>query len=98
MRWIGIVIWVAITSGGALAANNSDDAGVQFFESRIRPLLVENCYKCHSATAKKLKANLYLDSRVGILKGGDNGPAIVARRPDQSRMMEAISWSNPDLQ
>src|SRR5690349_18813848 len=51
--------------------------GVEFFEKKIRPVLVECCYKCHSAQAGKLKGGLRLDSREGMLKGGDTSPAII---------------------
>ena len=70
----------------------------QFFETSIRPLLVERCYSCHSAGAKKLKADLYLDSRPGLLKGGESGPALVPGHPEQSRLIEAVRYANPDLQ
>jgi hypothetical protein len=77
-----------------------DPAAVQFFETRIRPVLVENCYKCHSvdaAAARKLKGGLYLDSRDGILKGGDNGAAIIPGKPADSRLMTAVRWVDEDL-
>lgn len=99
MRFIcSFVVSMGLTAPVASASTSPDDPGIQFFETRIRPLLVENCYKCHSVTAKKLKANLYLDSRAGFLKGGDNGPAIVPGHADQGKLIEAISWTNPDLQ
>ncbi|MDB5321633.1 MAG: hypothetical protein JWN40_3264 [Phycisphaerales bacterium] len=71
---------------------------VEFFEKNIRPVLVEKCYSCHSAQAKKLKGKLLLDSRQGIAKGGENGAAITGRDPDQSRLIQAIRWTDPDLQ
>src|SRR6185436_16942173 len=55
-----------------------DPKGVEFFEKKIRPVLTDKCYSCHSAQAEKLKGSLYLDTRDGLLKGGDTGPAIVA--------------------
>ena len=64
-----------------------DSAGVEFFEKKIRPIFVENCYKCHSKEAEKLKGGLLLDTRDGVLKGGDTGPAIVPGQPDKSEMM-----------
>ena len=47
---------------------------IEFFEKHVRPILAERCYKCHSAQSEKLKGGLYLDSREGLLKGGDDGP------------------------
>src|SRR5271156_3707531 len=49
--------------------------GVEFFEKKIRPVLVEQCYKCHSANARKIKGGLFLDSAAGMVKGGGAGPA-----------------------
>jgi hypothetical protein len=80
--------------------SSADPAGIQFFETKIRPLLAGNCYKCHSAqaaSAKKLKGGLYLDTREGVLKGGDNGPAIVPGKPADSRLMTAVRWVDEDL-
>jgi hypothetical protein len=61
---------------------------VEFFETRIRPILVENCFQCHGD--KKQKGGLRLDSRTGLLKGGDDGPVIVPGRPDDSRLIMAV--------
>ncbi|MEJ7637786.1 MAG: c-type cytochrome domain-containing protein [Singulisphaera sp.] len=52
-------------------AGGSDEPGTQFFESRVRPVLAEHCYRCHSAKAERVKAGLLVDSREGLLKGGD---------------------------
>ena len=65
---------------GVLSAN--DDRA--FFESRIRPLLAEHCYECHSARASKVKGGLLLDSREGVQKGGDSGVVIVAGAPSSN--------------
>ncbi|HEX3147487.1 MAG TPA: DUF1553 domain-containing protein [Gemmataceae bacterium] len=69
-----------------------------FFEQKIRPLLVEQCYSCHSASAKKVKGGLLLDSREAILKGGDTGPAAVAGEPDKSLLLKAVRYKDTDLQ
>src|SRR5262245_24323804 len=70
-----------------------------FFERKIRPVLVERCYQCHSATAEKVRGELLLDSREGMLRGGESGkPAIVARDVEKSRLIEAIRYANDDLQ
>jgi hypothetical protein len=63
---------------------------VEFFEKKIRPILVERCYKCHSAAAEKVKAGLLLDTREGMLKGGESGPAIVPGDPEKSILIRAI--------
>src|SRR4051812_43034135 len=91
------VLLCAIVAAGLSRAEPSE-ADVQFFESKVRPVLVEKWFSCHSAEAKKLKADLYLDSRDGFLKGGESGPALVPGKPEQSRMIEAIGYKNADLQ
>ena len=70
----------------------------EFFEKRIRPVLSEQCYKCHSSTSEKLKGGLMLDSREAWLKGGDTGPAITPGDPEKSLLVEAIRWKNSDMQ
>lgn len=74
------------------------DDGVAFFEAKIRPLLAEHCYECHSVRAKKLKGGLLLDSRAGVRKGGDSGAVLVPGKPDESRMIKALSYRDSDLQ
>ena len=69
---------------------------VAFFETKIRPVLVEHCQKCHAGAATK--GGLRLDSREAILAGGDSGPAIVPGDLAKSRLIEAISYRNADLQ
>ena len=82
----------------AVPLRAADTAGVEFFEKRIRPVLVERCYECHSAQSGKRKGGLMLDTREGLLKGGDAGLALVLGEPDKSRFIEAIRYKNQDLQ
>ncbi len=75
----------------ALFAENPN--GLEFFEKRIRPVLVEHCYECHSADAqakKKLRGGLYLDSKEGLLTGGDSGPAMAPGKPGESLLIKTI--------
>jgi hypothetical protein len=69
-----------------------------FFEKKIRPLLVSDCYKCHSAESEKIKGSLVVDTREGLLKGGDTGPAIVPGNPSKSLLIKAIKGDDKDLQ
>jgi mono/diheme cytochrome c family protein len=87
---------VADVSPAAPDAPNSE--GIAFFEKRIRPLLAKKCYECHATDAKKIKGGLLLDSRAGWTKGGDTGPAIVPGKPEESLLIKAVSWSDPDMQ
>ena len=69
---------------------------LEFFEQRIRPVLVERCYKCHSHENEKIKGGLLLDTREDFLKGGDNGPVIVPGNAERSRLIAAIRQTNHD--
>jgi hypothetical protein len=82
-----------VLCGRALAA----DDGLDFFEKKVRPLLAQRCFDCHSPE-KKIKGGLRLDSREGWEKGGDTGPAIVPGDPEKSLLVEAIRYGNRDLQ
>jgi cytochrome c553 len=68
-----------------------------FFESKIRPVLVDNCYRCHSTEAEKHKGGLRLDSRDAIRKGGDTGPAVVPGNPKKSLLLKAIRHEDEKL-
>ncbi len=83
-------------ASAAPAAAQAPEA-VEFFEARVRPVLVEHCAKCHSARATKVKGGLLLDSRETVLKGGDSGPAVVPGLPDKSRLIEAVRYENVEL-
>ncbi len=76
---------------------SADTDGIAFFEKKIRPVLVESCYKCHSA-AEKVKAGLHLDYAAGLLKGGEAGPAIVPGDPDKSLLIKAIRYHDENLE
>ncbi|HLY12597.1 MAG TPA: DUF1549 domain-containing protein, partial [Planctomycetota bacterium] len=82
-----------LTLVAALALLVPDDAEV--FEKKIRPVLVASCIPCHGPD--KVKAGLRLDSRAGLLRGGDTGPAIRAGDPDSSLLLKAIRQTDPDL-
>jgi len=83
------------TLGLLTAAVHAGDA--EFFESKIRPVLVQSCYKCHSATTKSPKGGLRLDSRAALLAGGESGPSIVPGMPSGGTFLEALRYKNADL-
>ena len=74
-----------------------DREGLEFFENRIRPVLVERCYKCHSQQFETQRGNLRLDSRAGWLKGGQRGKSIVPGEPEKSPLIRAIRWQDDDF-
>jgi cytochrome c553 len=82
----------------APAATPISAGDLQFFEARIRPILADRCYKCHSRLADKIKGGLMLDTREGMLHGGDTGPAIAPGKPADSLIIDAISYRDNDLQ
>lgn len=68
-----------------------------FFEKKIRPILVDHCYRCHSENAKEVEGGLLLDTREGIRKGGDTGRAVVPNRISESLLMNAIQHGDFEM-
>ena len=95
----------ALFALAALPANASAKEGepalsqddLKFFEAKIRPVLTEQCFKCHSHTADRVKGGLMLDSRAAVLHGGKSGLAVVPGKPDDSTLIQAIRYTDPDL-
>ena len=97
---LGLVVLLLLGSDVTIAgdSNSEDDAReLAFFEAKIRPMLVQHCYKCHSVGAGKAEGGLRLDSRTTIRAGGDRGPAIVPGDSEASLLLTAISHTDPDL-
>ncbi|HIG82362.1 MAG TPA: DUF1553 domain-containing protein [Verrucomicrobiales bacterium] len=88
-----IIVSLTVLGG---AVNAADLAGIEFFEKKIRPVLVSECYKCHSAE-KKIKGELRLDWRGGWQKGGESGAAIIPGRVGKSLLIQAIRHADADL-
>ena len=85
----GAILGLALAAApSSLAAASAEQ--LEFFEGKVRPLLAEHCYACHSAKIETPFAGLRLDSREAILRGGDSGPAIVPGSPAQSRVIKAL--------
>jgi hypothetical protein len=79
------------------AAEKPTPEQIDFFEKRIRPVLADHCYKCHSEKSEKVRGGLVLDTREGIRRGGDNGPAVVPGDLKESLLIEAIHHTNKDF-
>jgi hypothetical protein len=93
--------WVLLLAraGEAFAASPDANAGIEFFEKEIRPILVDHCYGCHSSQAEKgIKGGLNLETSVGLRKGGENGPAIVPGDPEHSLLIKAVRYGDEHLQ
>ncbi|MBI3874998.1 MAG: DUF1553 domain-containing protein, partial [Verrucomicrobia bacterium] len=65
---------------------------------KIRPVFANNCYRCHSAEATKIKGGLLLDTREALLRGGDSGPAIAPGNPEKSLLIKAVRYTDKELQ
>ncbi len=97
---LGAAVSIVLTLLGPIQtvrAADKNDAGIEFFESKIRPVLVERCYKCHSGEGKKQKGGLALSTRESLRKGGDSGPAIVPGKPEASLLIKAIRHASAEL-
>ncbi|MCA8986219.1 MAG: PSD1 domain-containing protein [Planctomycetaceae bacterium] len=70
---------------------------LEFFEKQVRPLLAEHCYECHSRQSKSLKAGLAVDSRQGLLTGGDSGPAIELGNHESSLLLESVRYESFEM-
>ena len=98
LRLAGVLALLLGVAPAHAADADPAKAGLEFFEQHIRPLLAERCYKCHSSVEAKSKGGLTLDSRAGWQKGGENGTALIPGKPDESRLITALSYSDPELQ
>lgn len=100
MKHLTRLILAGVIALGALnvRAASLSSADKKFFESKIRPVLVNNCYKCHSA-AEKVKGGLTLDSKQGVLDGGNSDhPAIAPFNLEKSPLYQAILYKDPDVE
>ncbi len=96
LRLFGIFLLSAATvSASADAPIASADQA--FFETKVRPILFERCYSCHSASAKIVRGNLVLDTKAGWETGGDLGPAVVPGNLDESTLIQAVRWDDDAL-
>jgi hypothetical protein len=94
MKTVLLVSALAL-NGFVLLAQSSPD---EFFEAKIRPVLSTRCYACHSSRLAAPKGELVLDTKAGLLKGGKLGPAIVPGNPSESRLLQALRYTDPHLQ
>lgn len=92
-----ICIIVVAFAQRSFAQNPSDTQG-KFFESKIRPVLIKHCYECHSTEAGKARGGLKVDSRDALLRGGDSGPAVVARSLEESELYQALLYHDDGWQ
>jgi hypothetical protein len=87
-----VLVLAAMTRGEELPQDQAE-----FFEKKIRPVLVEHCYECHSAQSEKLQGKLLLDSREAARQGGESGAAVVPGEPDKSLVLQALRYENFEM-
>ncbi len=92
IAWLGAL---AASTGAVAQVGGPTPQHLDFFEKRIRPVLAQHCYACHSSRAATVFGELRLDSREAILQGGRSGEAVVPGDPDGSRMIQAVRYSGP---
>ncbi len=101
LRRISLCAFAAILPALAKASDRTEPAdspeAIAFFEAKIRPVLVEHCYECHSAQSGASEGELQLDTRTATRKGGDRGPAVVPGDPQASWLLTAMSHADSDL-
>ncbi|MBI3861949.1 MAG: PSD1 domain-containing protein [Planctomycetia bacterium] len=91
---------VLLCAAVPIRADGTDPQQIEFFEQKIRPVLVQHCYACHSekaAAGGKLKAKLMLDTREGVAKGGETGPVVVAGKSGESLLMKALRYDGLEM-
>src|SRR5437763_473665 len=101
MRQRARIIWALVlmlTGASPVWAAQADSEGIALFEAKVRPVLMERCYKCHSAGAPKLKGKLRLDSIETMRRGGESGTAaVVPGKPEESLLVTAIRQEEEGL-
>jgi hypothetical protein len=83
--------------GGATVPPAITEPQLAFFETKIRPVLVEHCYECHAVGAKIIQGGLRVDHREGLLRGGDSGPAVVAGDAGASLLLKALRYEEFEM-
>jgi len=90
----GIVLPAGLSFRLDSSAQTTNDTKIEFFESRVRPVLATFCYDCHTDSAK---GGLRVDSREALLKGGKRGAAIVIGNPEESLLIKAVAHTHESL-
>jgi len=89
-RFFPLALSVLLMVAPSARSQGTDAEGEKFFETRIRPVLAEHCFQCHSQKAQKLRGGLLMDSRESMRQGGDSGPIIVPGQPEKSLIIHAL--------
>lgn len=98
-RWFGlfIVLGLCAAFSSALARAQESKQDADFYERKIRPLLAQRCYECHSRSSKRPEGGLTLDTRAGVIKGGESGPIINSDNAGESLLLQVVGYAG-DIQ
>jgi len=94
---VGLFACLLVTSTLTAADKKPSPAQIEFFEKKIRPVLVKQCYSCHSAKAKILRGGLRLDNRQAVTRGGETGPAVLPGKPAESLLLQALKYDGLEM-
>jgi hypothetical protein len=92
-----LLLALAVFAPRAARGESLSASDLAFFENKVRPVLVKHCYECHAADSEELGGKLRLDTREGILAGGESGPAMVAGNPDASLLVQALRYDGIEM-
>jgi len=98
MRRLTLAFLLAVASPSLADEPTVAAADIEYFEKKIRPLLAEHCYRCHSSKAERVRGGLLLDSAASLQKGGDSGPAVRRDKPGDSLLLRAVAYHDESLQ
>ena len=90
-----LIVLLALWPAGTNAT--AEDKAIAFFESKIRPVLVQHCYKCHASDAKSVKGGLLLDTKAGLLAGGESGAAVIPKNTEESLLLNALRYEDYEM-
>lgn len=92
---IGLLVGMLLSLANFATQARADEK--QFFNEKILPVLKKHCYECHSAKAKKIESGLKLDTREGLLRGGEMGPVVSPGNPDESPLLSSLRYQKLEM-
>ena len=98
-RAVYLLLWVAsqLCLPALADGPTSSPEQLDFFERKIRPVLIEHCYECHAADSKIIQGGLRVDHRAGLLQGGDSGSSIDLKEPAESSLIKALRYEDVEM-
>ena len=89
--------WCALAFNTINACADQAREQTDFFEKKIRPVLVKHCYECHASDSEEIGGKLLLDSRAGMITGGESGSVITSGKPEESLLMQALRYDGIEM-